>query len=525
MDLLMVLEYTAPDQSGVLSSIMSIMIGKDLHPFKIARCDWWKNGIDTMDWCMAIRQLEECSVATRGRCVDNLKTLLAFLDHEDVMVAYATKEKLWKVLSSGRTAETNALVTSSAAWRREASGFRLQLLRQLSTVKDEREGDSDEKEDQSRCIEEFPYLEAVVENLKQVGTMVRSILTPERRFEEDDECLTTESAPYSVHLEVEWRSQVELSEQMIFFVEEVFVAMDYESQSKFVTCAVLELVGNFQGLMKVWKDQSQDDEDDSLTIVYSKWIEKCLVWLMRSSCTNSALRLLNGMGSSIVASEEAFISQSSRYPFLQQWMLCISRVGVACLESSHIMEKCAVKELQVPYLPEGTKLWSQLQLPSRQQLFEVLTEQDDVMIEVLNGLTLMTALLDGTTNFLSHWYPAFTAHMTTEYDPDLLFAELVDTLGRDHLVVLDLLVSNETIMLEYVMRYLRRLGTHWKFSVQKLQTVERLEVVMSVLIRLRLEIDRLVASDLFPYSAGPLTRRLLAIERLYEERGDDVGQL
>ncbi|KAG6969554.1 hypothetical protein JG688_00005261 [Phytophthora aleatoria] len=126
--------------------------------------------------------------------------------------------------------------------------------------------------------------------------------------------------------------------------------------------------------------------------------------------------------------------------------------------------------------------------------------------------------------------------MTIEYHPDLLFADLVDTLGRDHLVLLDLLISNEsefsptilllseTQMLDYFMRYLRRLSTRWGISKRKLQADERLEGVMSVLIRTRLEIDRLVAAELFPYGAGPLTRRLLAIEQLYEDSGDDDAE-
>ncbi|KAG6623651.1 uncharacterized protein IUM83_01825 [Phytophthora cinnamomi] len=117
------------------------------------------------------------------------------------------------------------------------------------------------------------------------------------------------------------------------------------------------------------------------------------------------------------------------------------------------------------------------------------------------------------------------AYLTAEYDPDLLFADLVDTLGRDHLVLLDLLVSNETHMLEYFMRYLRQLAAHWETSKKKLQMNKQLENVMSVLIRLRLEIDKLVVADLFPYGAGPLTRRLLSIERLYEEPDDDAERL
>ncbi|EEY66464.1 uncharacterized protein PITG_17078 [Phytophthora infestans T30-4] len=269
-------------------------------------------------------------------------------------------------------------------------------------------------------------------------------------------------------------------------MEDVFVTMDYSSQPTFVSSAVLSLLGDFQELMTYWNHQTQVDTDNHLEVVYLKWLEWCLVWLKQSSCVSTALQLFNDIESLSMASQKAFVASVSQYSFLQQWLLYLSRVG----------------------------------------LLTVLAEQDDVMIEVLNGLTQMASLVSDADDTLTHRHSSFITPLTTDYDPDLLFADLVDTLGRDHLVLLDLLTSNETQMLEYLMRYLRHFSTHWNTSKRKLQTEDRLEGVMSVLIRLRLEIDRLVGADLFPYGAGPLTRRLLAVEQLYEELGhEDAEQL
>jgi hypothetical protein len=71
-------------------------------------------------------------------------------------------------------------------------------------------------------------------------------------------------------------------------------------------------------------------------------------------------------------------------------------------------------------------------------------------------------------------------------------------------------------MLEYLLRYLRRLVGRWPKSRSALTESGRLDQVMSTLIRLRLEIARLVAADLFPYDPTPLVRRLEMVEDAYE---------
>ncbi|KAL3668662.1 hypothetical protein V7S43_005959 [Phytophthora oleae] len=493
-----------------------------------------------MDWYVAIRRISECSAALRscrGGFSDILRTLLGYLDHEDVLVVYAAKEELRKALADGRITETqcvNSVViaildTTSSVWGREASGLRFQLLQHIVKIPN-----GDQAEAPAELATELLYLQVVMKNLEKVGVMTRSVFTP-RHHSESGDLAVSAAVPYSVQyealaflselvkrldtLKIDTSVQETLIELVTRLMGEVFVTMDYASQPTFVSCAVLHLVDDFQRLVKFWKDKRQDGDDVCLETQYSKCIEWCLVWLNQSSCTSNALRLLNDKESSNMASQKALVAKSSRYPFLQQWFLCLSRMGVTYIEALAAKPKSLnLKWLQPASLGERPRALERL--PTRQQLFVVLAEQDDIMIEVLNGITRSAALVesvDGVRSVLSQQFPSVSAYMIAEYDPDLLFADLIATLGRDHLVLLDLLISNETQVLEYLLRYTRRLSANWNTSKPKLETGENLESVMSVLIRLRLEIDRLVAADLFPYNAGPLMRRLLAIEHHYEE--------
>ncbi|KAL4105779.1 hypothetical protein PRIC1_003837 [Phytophthora ramorum] len=500
-----------------------------------------------MDWGVAVRRI----AATRGQTgtsIAEFRTLLELVDHDDVLVAYAAKEELNNVLTGDEMKDAIEVVeaittVSTTSWRRDAGGFRFQLLQQLLKTQAAQRCDS------GRDVE-YPYLKAVLNNLQHVGGMVCDVLVPEVCSEDGEDC--SAGVPYSVRYEallflsdfmkrlrslehVEVSQSVELNKHMKMLMNNAFMTMDYASQPTFVSCAVQSLLGDFQELMVSWKEQTQDEDNDDVKAMYLQWLDMSLLWLTHSSCTYVAVRLLNMNESSNVASQEAFIGQSSRYPFLQQWLLCLSRIGVAFLEALPTRAISACEKPGAMNLASGACAWSDVQLPRRQQLFAVLSEQDDVMIEVLNGLTRMAALADAGSEVPDcldqqglAWPPHIREHFAAEYDPDLLFADLMGTLEGDHVVLLDLLVSNETKMLEYTMRYLRHLSADWNSSKQKLQTADRLECTMSVLIRLRLEIDRLVAADLFPYRAGPLTRRLLVIEQLYEEPSEarnDAEQL
>ncbi|KAI9913570.1 hypothetical protein PsorP6_005303 [Peronosclerospora sorghi] len=376
-----------------------------------------------------------------------------------------------------------------------------------------------------------------MENRLQIMGMVRSAF--ESRVQSDSNVALAASAtvPYSVQYEAlvfltafikslyvlkpTERSRVELSKQMILLMDEIFIKLDYCSQPTFVSCAVLTFLGDFLHLFKFWRSQTRFDTAACLESIYFNWLEQCLLWLLQSSCTLMTLQRLNDSNSASVTAQNVFVANFSSYPFLQQWLLFVSRLGAAYLAAVVTENKRVTQELPTW---SGGSMKQQL---SRQKLLTILAEQDDVMIEVLNGLIQITTLahdLNDTSCPLAQWNPSLTTYVVAEFDPDLLFADLVETLEQDHLVLLDFLVSNETEMLEYLMRYLRHLGTNWRRSKQTLKDYKRLESVMSVLIRLRLEIDRLVAADLFPYSTGPLTGRLVTIEQLYEEEEKNAQQ-
>lgn len=341
------------------------------------------------------------------------------------------------------------------------------MLRQLLKVEsggesgeDGRDGGSEEEELSER-VTEPSYLQAMLENLCGVGAMIRRVFGSSRCVNES----STAAAPYSVQYEAlvflgdfvkrlrslekkEVYQLVELSKQVLVLMGGVFVTMDYASQPAFVTCAVLEFTGDFQTAIKRWKDQELGDES-AMALIYKKWFECCLVWLMDSSCTPTALQLLESNEPPNVSSQEVFIGKSTRYPFLQQWLVLLSRMGVSFLEFS--AGTTSAEPVVLARAGERPVWATQQKLPSRQRTFAVLAEQDDVMVEVLNGLTRMAALAGAGVSMPKQWNQRIAwasdaiEILTTEYDPDLLFADLVDTLGRDHIVLLDLLVSNGKI--------------------------------------------------------------------------------
>lgn len=87
-------------------------------------------------------------------------------------------------------------------------------------------------------------------------------------------------------------------------------------------------------------------------------------------------------------------------------------------------------------------------------------------------------------------------------------------MSHDPDLLLDLLVSNETCFLLYLLRMLKFIRRHWEEFVT--EAGRQLEDTMTVLIRLRLAIDRLVQRALFPYNIGPVLRLLEKVEELYE---------
>ena len=122
-----------------------------------------------------------------------------------------------------------------------------------------------------------------------------------------------------------------------------------------------------------------------------------------------------------------------------------------------------------------------------------------------------------------------------------LFSRLLTYVELDHSVILDFLISSETQFLNYFTQYLKLVIQDWiGFQSTHSEAVAEctniqigtaiglagsdhincdIDSVMSVLIRLRLAVERLQSQGLFPYNAAPLVALLEQVEECYENDG------
>lgn len=98
--------------------------------------------------------------------------------------------------------------------------------------------------------------------------------------------------------------------------------------------------------------------------------------------------------------------------------------------------------------------------------------------------------------------------------PAATFIQFVRAVSHEPDVLLDLLVSNETCFLLYLLRTLKFVRRNWEEFVR--ECGGELDNVMTMLIRLKLLIDRLVSKHLFPYNIDPVLRLLEKCENMYE---------
>lgn len=145
-------------------------------------------------------------------------------------------------------------------------------------------------------------------------------------------------------------------------------------------------------------------------------------------------------------------------------------------------------------------------------LIHLFNDQDDHLIEA------MVCLLDVTSaiSFRNNSFPELVAMLNPVYT----FLEFLKMISMSSDLLLDLLVSNETCFLLYLLRFLKYIRSNWAMFEQSCRdsTISNhsLEDCMSVLIRLRFKISRLVAKSLFPYDIAPVLRLLESCENLYE---------
>lgn len=150
--------------------------------------------------------------------------------------------------------------------------------------------------------------------------------------------------------------------------------------------------------------------------------------------------------------------------------------------------------------------------PFTKMLIHLFSEQDDYLIES------MVCTLDITVGIVyrNSMYPDLIPML----NPIASFIEFLKVVSHDSDVLLDYLVSNETCFLLYLLRFLKYVRRNWPKFLETCQHMDAgtrgLDDTMRVLIRLRLQISRLVSKSLFPYNISPVLRLLEVCESLYE---------
>ncbi|XP_014467682.1 PREDICTED: protein lines [Dinoponera quadriceps] len=164
------------------------------------------------------------------------------------------------------------------------------------------------------------------------------------------------------------------------------------------------------------------------------------------------------------------------------------------------LDQC-VKTL-MPFHPE---------MPLSQWVVQMFHDQDDFLIEG------MVCCLDVAVGLFYRGPPQNDlGHMLS---PTLTFVQFVNAVSQDPDVLLDLLVSNETCFLLYLLRFLKYIRRNWLEFVSC--CARELPDIMTVLTRLRMAINRLVSKALFPYNINPVLRLLDKCESFYEGNADN----
>jgi len=159
-----------------------------------------------------------------------------------------------------------------------------------------------------------------------------------------------------------------------------------------------------------------------------------------------------------------------------------------------------VKSLQ-PFHPET---------PMGEWMVKLFADQDDALIEA------MLCVLDTFTGFQGRIDNNHEFHRTL--NPVRTFVTFLRTISNDKDILMDWLMGNETCFLLYLLRFLKFSFRNWSIFVSS--CANELDSTMSVLIRLRMGVGRLVERSLFPYNINPVLRLLERCEELYETKGN-----
>ncbi|KAK2705951.1 protein lines-like [Artemia franciscana] len=151
--------------------------------------------------------------------------------------------------------------------------------------------------------------------------------------------------------------------------------------------------------------------------------------------------------------------------------------------------------------------------PVAEWVAKMFSDQDDELIEsLLCCLDIFTGLSDALKS-----QPDFQRSL----NPVLSLLQLFSIVHNDSNLLLDLLVSNETCFLLYLLRVLKFIRKNWNLFVT---SSSRLDEPMGTFIRLRMAINRLVTKNLFPYNIDPVMKLLQKCEDMYEGVHPDCNE-
>lgn len=154
-------------------------------------------------------------------------------------------------------------------------------------------------------------------------------------------------------------------------------------------------------------------------------------------------------------------------------------------------------------------------------LIRLLDDQDDYMIEA------MVCALD-VTSCLSYKGNPFP-ELVLMLNPVFIFLEFLEACSKSYEVLLDLLISNETSFLLYLLRFLKYVRVNWSIFGDSCSKwgemgngINVLDNTMKVMINLRMRIERLVILKCFPFDIRPILRLLNACEILYNPELEQI---
>jgi len=128
-------------------------------------------------------------------------------------------------------------------------------------------------------------------------------------------------------------------------------------------------------------------------------------------------------------------------------------------------------------------------------LLDLFQDQDNDLVQALLTLQRLwigwSALPDG------HFSP-----LPPSWHPHQIIMVFLSSIGCDHLVLLDFLISGETHFVEYLLHYLR-FATKEPPEEHLTSTTLR-----DTLFKLMVSVEQMHAKDLFPYNAAPLIKRM-----------------